>query len=86
MQHDRDGFYSRLVIRITILDIDKPMIDLNFEPQLEFGPIFLENLDCQGGENSLLDCTRRSFLSYDQCSHAEDVGVTCTGKYGIISK
>ncbi len=41
------------------------------------GNIFLTNVGCNGGENSLLDCT---YISGSGCSHAEDVGVRCQSK------
>ncbi|XP_063960668.1 uncharacterized protein LOC129267820 [Lytechinus pictus] len=41
------------------------------------GPIFLDNIECQGDEASLLDCQRLGFLDQN-CGHSEDAGVVCT--------
>lgn len=38
--------------------------------------IFLDDVECQGQERSLLDC-KRSRVGKHNCSHAEDVGVIC---------
>lgn len=36
------------------------------------GPIFLDDLLCNGDEDSLIDC-----LQENNCDHGEDAGVTC---------
>ena len=42
------------------------------------GTIHLDNVDCSGSENNLIDCPRSSFVS---CSggHSKDAGVRCRG-------
>ena len=40
------------------------------------GPIFLDDVKCQGGEANLLQCEIRSFPTHN-CHHMEDAGVIC---------
>ena len=42
------------------------------------GPILLENVQCSGLENSVLDCESDG-LGISTCSHFEDAGVICDG-------
>ena len=41
------------------------------------GPIQLDNVNCAGTEQRLIDC---SLLTSHNCGHHEDAGVACTGK------
>ena len=40
------------------------------------GPIWLNNVNCDGNEDSLFDCNDNTFGNHN-CEHFEDVGVTC---------
>lgn len=40
------------------------------------GPIWLDSMDCQGTETDLRLC-RKSQPAASDCSHSEDVSVTC---------
>lgn len=41
------------------------------------GPIFLEQLSCEGHEESVLDC--EASYGLHSCTHADDVSVICEG-------
>ena len=47
------------------------------------GPIYLDDVACSGSEDSLIECSRSSFVS---CSsgHREDAGVRCQGMFAYI--
>ena len=42
------------------------------------GDIFIENVQCNGSESSIIDCPTSQFGVPD-CSHSEDAGVRCEG-------
>ena len=44
------------------------------------GLIMVTNVGCTGEEKSLLNCTHNGY-GVTSCSHYEDAGVTCPGKY-----
>lgn len=44
-----------------------------------FGFIALDEVDCKGTESNLGHCMR-NILGVHDCTHLEDVGVTCTGQ------
>ena len=45
------------------------------------GSILLDNLMCNGSENTLLDClTSDDYIELHNCDHSEDAGVRCEGE------
>ena len=42
------------------------------------GVIFIENVQCNGSESSIIDCPSSEVGIHD-CSHSEDAGVRCEG-------
>ena len=42
--------------------------------------MYLDDLDCSGNEENLLQCMTDSRASHD-CTHEEDAGVKCGGMY-----
>ena len=44
-------------------------------------PILLDNVQCAGTEESLLDCPRSSEIGVHNCGLMEGAGVRCGGKY-----
>ena len=51
------------------------------------GPIFLDNIDCQGTEDTLLPngddgCHLFSSIGVHSCDHTQDAGVRCPGNLG----
>lgn len=43
------------------------------------GPVWLDDVQCDGSEASLLDCSN-SGIGQSNCDHAKDAGVRCSGK------
>ena len=46
------------------------------------GLIFLDNVECQGNETNLDDCTHNG-VGVHNCDHSEDAGVICS-QQGIV--
>ena len=47
------------------------------------GPIYLDDVACSGSEDSLIECSRSSFVSCSR-GHREDAGVRCQGMFAYI--
>ena len=41
------------------------------------GPIFLDQVACNGNEESLLDCPSGGLEEVGSCTHSQDAGVVC---------
>ena len=41
------------------------------------GPVFLQEVTCDGTESSLLNCSHLEIGTTRYCSHSHDVGVVC---------
>ena len=49
------------------------------------GQIVLDDVQCSGSENQLLDCTSAPLLTVSSnCDHSNDAGVRCEGIYKTI--
>ena len=42
------------------------------------GRIWLEDVQCNGTEQSIFNCTNSGWGNITDCSHENDVGITCT--------
>ena len=45
------------------------------------GRIWLENVQCNGNEQSIFDCTHNGWGNVTDCLHNDDVGITCGSTY-----
>ena len=48
-----------------------------------FQPIHLDELQCLGSEDTLLNCTHSGIGDHD-CTHSEDVGIICQRSLGRV--
>ena len=49
------------------------------------GPVFLEQLNCEESDSSLLDCHSFSAAEPTTCDHSQDVSIQCTGTVFVRS-
>ena len=48
------------------------------------GNIWLDGVDCEGGESRLSECSHRGIGIHSNCDHSKDAGVVCGGKYMTV--
>lgn len=46
------------------------------------GPIYLDDVDCNGSEQQLISCPHRDPVGEHNCGHREDAGVQCFATEG----
>ena len=44
------------------------------------GRIWLDDVQCNGNEESIFDCTHNGWGNVTDCTHHDDVGLACTSK------
>ena len=42
--------------------------------------VYLEGLECEGDEDSLLECLMDVELGFSVCDHSRDAGIRCYGR------
>ena len=42
--------------------------------------MYLEGLECEGDESSILECPREMEIGLTQCDHSKDAGIVCYGR------
>ena len=48
------------------------------------GEIVLDDVQCSGSENQLVDCTSAEIQTVSgNCGHSDDAGVRCSGMYQV---
>ena len=60
-------------------DAESPVAVRNPRFGIGTGPIFLEKLECNSKQSSLLDCDKATPTGLHHCTHEQDVGVICPG-------
>ena len=61
-----------------LLPADPEILTSSF--QKGSGPIFLDQLQCSGSDQSLFDCDMGQTIGLHHCNHSMDVGIKCSGK------
>ena len=45
------------------------------------GPVWLDDVSCDGSEQTLISCLTGDLIGQHNCDHDEDAGVKCQGEY-----
>ena len=74
--------FSSSDAQVICRNLGYPFIDSYSIPLLESaqgsGPVFSDELECAGNEQSVLDC--HHVIGVHSCSHDQDIAVRCVGK------
>ena len=66
---------STLSLPISFCPAGYPVYDAGYG--MGTGPIFLDDVDCSGDEERLIDCEHNG-ISVHNCRHYQDAGVYCS--------
>ena len=77
-------YVCRLAIILMVIDVHTG--NAVYQNTYRDGPIYLDQVNCQGTENSILECEYNSdeigrFIS---CDPSNSAGVSCNGRFLII--
>ena len=56
------------------------MLDPEEFPDVDNLPILMDDVKCRGSESNLLSCPQLQLNTTHDCTHMEDVAITCTGE------
>ena len=73
---------ARVVCRQLGFNSDGASVLRNAFYNSSSGPIHLDNVQCEGDEESLQNCSLSREI--DDCTHSEDAGVSCQGMIVIL--
>ncbi len=75
MVYNKDTPTSKFIVVLLQTIDSQPLSDLTLSGQR----IFLDNVQCAGNEESLLNCSK-NLIGEHNCNQSEGAGVRCQGK------